>query len=340
MTMKPANDNLSALVKEETYYLERVQQEVQKRIVGQTHLLDSLLIALLSGGHLLLEGVPGLAKTLAVKSLAEVIDVGFRRIQFTPDLLPADLIGTMVYDQKTGSFVPRQGPIFSNLLLADEVNRAPAKVQSALLECMQEKQVTLGTHTFHLQEPFMVLATQNPIEQEGTYPLPEAQMDRFLMKIVLAYPTRKEEREIMNRIATMDGIHAQLTGGESIVLKKVLVPERIQRMRQIAGQIYVDERIKTYILDIVFATRNSSEHKLDLDKLIRFGASPRASIGLLCAARAHAFMKGRGYVIPDDVKLVAPDILRHRLLLTYESEAEGVKAEDIVQRILGTVPAP
>ncbi len=338
--MKPPDDNLSALVKEETYYLERVQQEVQKRIVGQTHLLDSLLIALLTGGHLLLEGVPGLAKTLAVKSLAEVIDVGFRRIQLTPDLLPADLVGTMVYDQKTGGFVPRQGPIFSNLLLADEVNRAPAKVQSALLECMQEKQVTLGTHTFHLQEPFMVLATQNPIEQEGTYPLPEAQMDRFLMKIVLTYPTRKEEREVMNRIAASDGINAQLSGGEAIALKKVLVPERIQRMRQIAGQIYVDERIKTYILDIVFATRHPEEHRLNLGKLIRFGASPRASIGLLCAARAHAFLRGRGYVVPDDVKRVAPDILRHRLLLTYEADAEAVKAEDIVQRILGTVPAP
>jgi MoxR-like ATPase len=338
--MKPPDDNLTALVKEETFYLERVQQEIQKRIVGQTHLLDSLLIALLTGGHLLLEGVPGLAKTLAVKSLAEAIDVGFRRIQFTPDLLPADLIGTMVYDQKTGSFVPRQGPIFSNLLLADEVNRAPAKVQSALLECMQEKQVTLGTHTFHLQEPFMVLATQNPIEQEGTYPLPEAQMDRFLMKILLAYPTRKEEREIMNRIASADGITAQLAGGESITLKKVLVPERIQRMRQIAGQIYVDERIKTYILDIVFATRRPEEHRLDLSKLIRFGASPRASIGLLCAARAHAFLKGRGFVIPDDVKRIAPDVLRHRLLLTYEADAEAVKADDIVQRILTTVPAP
>ncbi len=338
--MKPPDDNLSALVKEETFYLERVQQEVQKRIVGQAHLLDSLLIALLTGGHLLLEGVPGLAKTLAVKSLAEAIDAAFRRIQFTPDLLPADLIGTMVYDQKSGSFVPRQGPIFSNLLLADEVNRAPAKVQSALLECMQEKQVTLGSHTFRLQEPFMVLATQNPIEQEGTYPLPEAQMDRFLMKILLNYPSRKEEREIMNRIASADGVNAQLSGGEAIALKKVLVPERISRMRQIAGQVYVDERIKTYILDIVFSTRHPEEHRLDIGKLIRFGASPRASIGLLCAARAHAFLKGRGHVMPDDVKKVAPDILRHRLLLNYEAEAEGVRPDDIVQRILDTVPAP
>lgn len=338
--MKSPDDNLTSLVKEETFYLERVQQEVRKRIVGQDHLLDSLLIALLTGGHLLLEGVPGLAKTLAVKSLADVIDVGFRRIQFTPDLLPADLIGTMVYDQRSGSFMPRQGPIFTNLLLADEVNRAPAKVQSALLECMQEKQVTLGTQTFHLQEPFMVLATQNPIEQEGTYPLPEAQMDRFLMKVLLTYPTRKEEREIMNRIGSTDGINAQLAGGEAIVLRKVLVPERIQRMRQIAGQIYVDERIKTYILDLVFATRQPEERRLELGKLIRFGASPRASIGLLCASRAQAFLKGRGHVIPDDVKRVAPDVLRHRLLLTYEADAEAVKPDNIVQRILDKIPAP
>jgi MoxR-like ATPase len=338
--MNKPSDKLTQLVKEETFYLERVQQEIQKRIVGQTHLLDTLLIGLLSGGHLLLEGVPGLAKTLAVKSLAEVIDVGFRRIQFTPDLLPADLVGTMVYDQKRGEFVPRQGPIFCNLLLADEVNRAPAKVQSALLECMQEKQVTLGNQTFRLSEPFMVLATQNPIEQEGTYPLPEAQMDRFLMKVILSYPNRKEEREIMNRISVSDGEAPPPAGGESIRLNKVLVPERAVRMRQIAGQVYVDERIKTYILDIVFATRNPAEYRLDLAKLIRYGASPRASIGILCAARAHAFLRGRGFVIPDDIKRVAPDVLRHRILLTYEAEAEGIRSEDIVGRILQTVPAP
>ena len=337
--MNSPADNLTPLVKEETFYLERVLQEIQKRIVGQTHLLDSLMIALLTGGHLLLEGVPGLAKTLAVKSLAEAIDVTFRRIQFTPDLLPADLIGTMVFDQRTGDFVPRQGPIFTNLLLADEVNRAPAKVQSALLECMQENQVTLGKQSFHLTEPFMVLATQNPIEQEGTYPLPEAQMDRFLMKIVLGYPSRKEEREIMNRVVSTDG-GSHLAAGEGIPLKKVLVPERILRMRQIAAQIYIDERVKTYILDIVFATRNPEEYHLDLSRLIRFGASPRASIGILCAARAQAFLKGRGFVIPDDVKKVAADVLRHRILLTYEAEAEGIRAEDLVERILQTVPAP
>jgi MoxR-like ATPase len=336
---KPA-DHLTQLVKEETFYLERVQQEILKRIVGQAHLMDSLLIGLLTGGHLLLEGVPGLAKTLAVKSLAEVIDVEFRRIQFTPDLLPADLIGTMVYDQKSAEFVPRQGPIFSNLLLADEVNRAPAKVQSALLECMQEKQVTLGNRTFRLSEPFMVLATQNPIEQEGTYPLPEAQMDRFLLKVILGYPNRKEEREIMNRLSSAGGEGSHLTAAESIRLNKVLVPERVLRMRQIAGQVYIDERIKTYILDVVFATRNPAEYHLDLAKLIRYGASPRASIGLLCAARAHAFLRGRGFVTPDDVKKVAPDVLRHRILLTYEAEAEGITAEDIVARILHTVPAP
>jgi MoxR-like ATPase len=337
--MTPPADHLTPLVKEETFYLERVLQEIQKRIVGQTHLLDSLMIALLTGGHLLLEGVPGLAKTLAIKSLAEAIDVTFRRIQFTPDLLPADLIGTMVYDQRGGDFVPRQGPIFSNLLLADEVNRAPAKVQSALLECMQEKQVTLGKQSYQLAEPFLVLATQNPIEQEGTYPLPEAQMDRFLMKILLGYPNRKEEREIMNRVSTGDGT-SPLGTGEGIPMKKVLVPERLTHMRQVTGQIYVDERIKTYILDIVFATRSPEEYQLDLARLIRFGASPRASIGILCAARAQAFLKGRGFVIPDDVKKIAPDVLRHRVLLTYEAEAEGVRAQDIIERILQKVPAP
>ena len=337
--MDTAADNLTPIVKEETFYLERVQQEIQKRIVGQTHLLDSLMIALLTGGHLLLEGVPGLAKTLAVKSLAEAIDVTFRRIQFTPDLLPADLIGTMVFDQRSGEFVPRQGPIFTNLLLADEVNRAPAKVQSALLECMQEKQVTMGKESFRLADPFMVLATQNPIEQEGTYPLPEAQMDRFLLKIILGYPNRKEEREIMNRVTSSDG-SAYYFAAEAIPLKKVLVPERILRMRQIASQIYIDERVKTYILDIVFASRNPQEYQLDLARLIRFGASPRASIGIMCAARAYAFLKGRGFVIPDDVKKVTPDVLRHRILLTYEAEAEGIRAEDLVERILHKVPAP
>jgi len=337
--MTTPTDTLTPIVKEETFYLERVQQEIQKRIVGQMHLLDSLMIGLLTGGHLLLEGVPGLAKTLAVKSLAEAIDVTFRRIQFTPDLLPADLIGTMVFDQRSGDFVPRQGPIFSNLLLADEVNRAPAKVQSALLECMQEKQVTLGKQSYRLTEPFMVLATQNPIEQEGTYPLPEAQMDRFLMKIVLTYPNRKEEREIMNRAGVAEGAQHPATG-EAVPLKKVLVPERIVRMRQITAQIYVDERVKTYILDVVFATRSPEDYNLDLGRLIRFGASPRASIGILGAARAHAFLKGRGFVIPDDVKRIAPDVLRHRILLTYEAEAEGVRAQDLVERILFKVPAP
>jgi MoxR-like ATPase len=338
--MSASSDNLTSVVKEQTFYLERVQQEVGKRIVGQTHLLDTLVIALLTGGHLLLEGVPGLAKTLAVRSLAEVIDVQFRRIQFTPDLLPADLIGTMVYNQKTGDFVARRGPIFTNLLLADEVNRAPAKVQSALLECMQERQVTLGNETFRLQDPFMVLATQNPIEHEGTYPLPEAQMDRFLMKIVLGYPSRKEEREIMNRIGSNDGEESLLTLGEGIELKKVLVPERMLRMRQLSNQIYVDERVKTYILDIVFATRNPEEYRLDMRKWIRYGASPRASIGILCAARAHAFLRGRGFVVPDDVKAIAPDVLRHRILLTYEAEAEGMNSDTILEGILNKVPAP
>jgi MoxR-like ATPase len=339
--MSPSVENLTALVKEETFYLERVQQEVRKRIVGQQHLLDSMMIALLTGGHLLLEGVPGLAKTLAVKSLAEVIEVNFRRIQFTPDLLPADLIGTMVYDQRTGDFVARHGPIFTHLLLADEINRAPAKVQSALLECMQEKQVTLGKETFPLHEPFMVIATQNPIEHEGTYPLPEAQMDRFLMKITLGYPTRKDEREILNRTSSQDGSASSLAAGAAgAAVNKVLVPERILRMRQLADRVHVDERVKTYILDIVFATRQPGEYKLDFGRLVRLGASPRASVGILCAARAHAFLKGRGYVMPEDVKRVAPDVLRHRFLLSYEGEAEGVRPDEIIGQILQTVPAP
>jgi MoxR-like ATPase len=300
-----------------------------------------MMIGLLTGGHLLLEGVPGLAKTLAVKSLAEVIEVNFRRIQFTPDLLPADLIGTMVYDQRTGDFVARHGPIFTHLLLADEINRAPAKVQSALLECMQEKQVTLGKETFPLHEPFMVIATQNPIEHEGTYPLPEAQMDRFLMKITLSYPTRKDEREILNRTSSQDGSASSLAGGAAgAPVNKVLVPERILRMRQLADRVHVDERVKTYILDIVFATRQPQEYKLDFGRLVRLGASPRASLGILCAARAHAFLKGRGYVMPEDVKRVAPDVLRHRFLLSYEGEAEGVRPDEIIGRILQTVPAP
>ncbi len=333
-------DDLSPLVKEETFYLDRVSQEVRKRIVGQQSLLDALMVALLTGGHVLLEGVPGLAKTLAVRSLAEVIDAEFRRIQFTPDLLPADLIGTLVYDQKTSEFVPRKGPIFTNLLLADEVNRAPAKVQSALLECMQERQVTLGNQTFALSDPFMVLATQNPIEQEGTYPLPEAQTDRFLLKVVLKYPSRKDEREIMNRAGTGDGQGSYLSVADGIPLKKVLVPERIHRMRQITARIYVDERVKTYILDIVFATRSPEEYRLDMRHLIRYGASPRASLGLLCAARARAFMGGRGFVMPEDVKAVAPDVLRHRILVTYEAEAEGMTPDRIVESILSRVPAP
>jgi MoxR-like ATPase len=333
-------EEISDLVKEENFYLERVMAEVQKRVVGQSHLLDALLIGLLTGGHLLLEGVPGLAKTLAVKSLAEVIDVSFRRIQFTPDLLPADLVGTMVFDQRTSEFMPRRGPVFTNLLLADEINRAPAKVQSALLECMQERQVTLGNQTFQLSAPFLVLATQNPIEQEGTYPLPEAQMDRFLMKVVVSYPSRKEEREIMNRISrSADSL--SLSGGESIPLRKVLVPERIQRMSQIVSRVYVDERVKTYILDIVFATRAPQDHRLpELNRLIRFGASPRATIALLCAAQGHAFLRGRGFVNPDDVKRVAVDVLRHRVLLTYEAEAEGYTPEKVVDKILQTIPAP
>jgi MoxR-like ATPase len=338
--MNPASDNVTPLVKEQTFYLDRVVEEVRKRVVGQAALLDSLLIALLTGGHLLLEGVPGLAKTLAVKSLAEAIDGSFRRIQFTPDLLPADLTGTMVFDQKAGEFVAHPGPVFTNLLLADEINRAPAKVQSALLECMQERQVTLGTQTYMIAEPFLVLATQNPIEQEGTYPLPEAQMDRFLMKVVLGYPNRKEEREIMNRAAAATDLFGLPAGGDGTVLKKVLVPERIERMRQVVASIYVDERVKTYILDVVFATRYPQDYKLDIGNLVRFGASPRATLSLYAAARAHAFLRGRGFVTPEDVKKIAPAVLRHRILLSYEAEAQNCTPDTVIERILQTIPTP
>src|SRR5438128_3130938 len=264
--------------------VEQLLFEVRKVIVGQDRLLERVLVALLSGGHILVEGVPGLAKTATVRAFAAAIGGKFGRIQFTPDLVPSDLVGTRVFNPRTADFSTELGPIFCNLLLADEVNRAPAKVQSALLECMQEKQVTLGNQTFQLKEPFMVLATQNPIEQEGTYPLPEAQMDRFLMKIVMHYPNRKEEREIMSRMTSGDGVTSDLASGHAITIKKVLLPQRLDRMRQITSQIYVDERIKTYILDIVFATRNPEDYHLDLRKLIRFGASPRASIGILSAA--------------------------------------------------------
>jgi MoxR-like ATPase len=317
-------------VQKEAVFVETLLAELRKVIVGQQDMLDRMLIGLLSRGHILLEGVPGLAKTLAVRSLADAIHCRFQRIQFTPDLLPADLIGTLIYNQKDGVFVPKKGPIFTNLLLADEINRAPAKVQSALLEAMQERQVTIGDTTYPLAEPFLVLATQNPIEQEGTYPLPEAQVDRFMLKLKLDYPNRKEEREILERMSTED---VPKSG-------KVVDPASILKARKVVEEVYVDERIKEYIISIVFATREPAEYGLNIGDLIEYGGSPRASLYLLQAARAHAFIRGRGYVTPEDVKSVGPDVLRHRVILSYEAEAEDIKPEEIIQRIFDTVEVP
>ena len=317
-------------VQQEAVFVETLLSELRKVIVGQKDMLDRLLIGLLSRGHVLLEGVPGLAKTLAVRSLADAIHGQFQRIQFTPDLLPADLVGTLIYNQKEGTFVPRKGPIFTNFLLADEINRAPAKVQSALLEAMQERQVTIGDTTYPLKEPFLVLATQNPIEQEGTYPLPEAQVDRFMLKLKVVYPDRKEEREILERMSKEDQPRAS----------RVVETESILRARKVVEEVYMDDRVKEYILSIVFATRKPSEFRLDIGPLIEFGASPRATLFLAQAARAHAFIRSRGYVTPEDVKSVGPDVLRHRLILSFEAEAENVKPEEVVQRIFDTVEVP
>ena len=317
-------------VKEEAVFVDTLLRELRKVIVGQQDMLDRLLIGLLSRGHVLLEGVPGLAKTLAVQSLADAIHAQFRRIQFTPDLLPADLIGTLIYNQKEGTFVPKKGPIFTNLLLADEINRAPAKVQSALLEAMQERQVTIGDTTYPLDEPFLVLATQNPIEHEGTYPLPEAQVDRFMLKLKIDYPSRKDEREILERMSTQDQPRAD----------RVVEAEEILKARKVVDDLYMDDRVKEYILEIVFATRNPDEFGLDIAPLIEFGASPRATLFLAQASRAHAFIRRRGYVTPEDVKSIGPDVLRHRVILSYEAEAENVKPEEIIQRIFDTVEVP
>jgi MoxR-like ATPase len=317
-------------VQREAVFVETLLTELRKVIVGQKDMLDRLLIGLLSRGHVLLEGVPGLAKTLAVRSLADAIHGQFQRIQFTPDLLPADLVGTLIYNQKEGTFVPKKGPIFTNFLLADEINRAPAKVQSALLEAMQERQVTIGDTTYPLKEPFLVLATQNPIEQEGTYPLPEAQVDRFMLKLKVSYPDRKEEREILERMSKEDQPRAS----------RVVEIDAILRARRVVEDVYMDDRVKEYILSIVFATRKPSEFGLDIGPLVEFGASPRATLFLAQAARAHAFIRSRGYVTPEDVKSVGPDVLRHRVILSFEAEAENVKPEEIVQRIFDTVEVP
>ena len=322
---------LNEKIEKESAFVDMVTMEINKVIVGQRHLIDSLLIGLLSDGHVLLEGVPGLAKTLAVNTLANTIDARFSRIQFTPDLLPADLIGTMIYSQKKEQFEVKKGPIFANFILADEINRSPAKVQSALLEAMQEKQVTIGEHTYPLEKPFMVLATQNPIEQEGTYPLPEAQVDRFMLKVVINYPSRDEEQLIVRENI------AQEFPTASTILK----PENILKARTIVKEVYMDEKIERYILDIVFATRYPEKHGLEkYTNMIQYGGSPRASINLAMASKAFAFIKRRGYVIPEDVRAVCHDVMRHRIGLTYEAEAENITTEDIITDILNTVEVP
>ena len=311
--------------------IQDVSRQVALRVVGQEYMIDRLLISLLTGGHVLLEGVPGLAKTLTVRTLAETISTSFSRIQFTPDLLPADVVGTQIYDQSTGQFMVKKGPIFANIILADEINRAPAKVQAALLEAMQEKQVTIGGTTYKLEEPFLVLATQNPIEQEGTYPLPEAQVDRFMLKLRVGYPTRDEEKEIMRRMAS----------GHAIDVRHVATPEAILEARGRIADLYMDDRIVDYIVDIVHATREPEAAGLkDLAPLIEFGASPRATIALAQASRAHAFLRARAFVTPDDVKAIAPDVLRHRVLTTFEAEAEEVTSDMIVSRVLAKVESP
>ena len=323
--------SLNERIQRESAFVDLLQMEVSKIIVGQKYMIERLLIGLLSNGHVLLEGVPGLAKTLAIKTLAASIQAKFQRIQFTPDLLPADVIGTMIFNQKNGEFTVRRGPVFANLILADEINRAPAKVQSALLEAMQERQVTIGEQTHKLDEPFLVLATQNPIEQEGTYPLPEAQVDRFMLKIRINYPNRDEERLIMR----------QNIGGGFPDVKAVVHPQDIIKARGVVQEVYMDEKIERYILDIVFATRTPKDFKLDkLTSLISYGASPRASINLALASKAFAFIKRRGYVIPEDVRAVCHDVLRHRIAVTYEAEAENVTSEQIVDDILNAVEVP
>jgi MoxR-like ATPase len=322
---------LREIVEKELVVINRIREEIGKVIVGQTELIDRLIIALLCNNHVLIEGVPGLAKTLTITTLAKTIQASFQRIQFTPDLLPGDLVGTLIYNPKTGDFTTRKGPIFSNIILADEINRAPAKVQSALLEAMQERQVTIGDKSYPLDDPFMVLATQNPIEQEGTYPLPEAQIDRFMFKLLVTYPSRAEEQQILRRMAGTEG---------EIPVNPVITPTDISRIRSLAASIYMDEKIEEYILSLVAATRDPKKCNLDIGDLIRYGASPRATIFLANAAKANALLAGRGYVTPQDVKSIGPDILRHRVIVTYEAEAEEKTSDDIVKQILDNVEVP
>ncbi|MCK6590156.1 MAG: AAA family ATPase [Polyangiaceae bacterium] len=322
---------LNELVAKESAFIDNLTTEVGKVIVGQTYMIERILIGLLTGGHVLLEGVPGLAKTLSVRTLCDAISAKFARIQFTPDLLPADLIGTVIYNHQKGEFTSKLGPIFANLVLADEINRAPAKVQSALLEAMQERQVTIGDSTYKLPEPFVVMATQNPIEQEGTYRLPEAQVDRFMLMVKVGYPSRQEERQIIDR----------MTGFIETRAAHVTSPEQLLAARKVVKDVYMDDRVKDYIVDVVFATREPSQKGMkELASLIEYGASPRASIALALAARAHAFLRHRGYVTPEDVKAIGPDVLRHRVVLTYEAEAEEVTAEQIVRRVFEVVEVP
>jgi MoxR-like ATPase len=318
-------------IRRESAFVEKINREVSKVIVGQKYMVERLLVGLLSNGHVLLEGVPGLAKTLAVKTLSAAIQTKFQRIQFTPDLLPADLIGTLIYDQRNGQFTTKKGPIFANLILADEINRSPAKVQSALLEAMMERQVTIGENTFKLDDPFLVLATQNPIEQEGTYPLPEAQVDRFMLKLAIGYPNKDEELEIMRR----------MTRGNLESVKPVVTPADIVKARSVVSEVYMDEKVERYIIDIVFATREPKKYGLEeLEDLISYGASPRASIFLSQAAKAHAFLRGRGYVTPEDVRAIGLDVLRHRIIITYEAEAEEKTSEYVVGQVLSRIEVP
>lgn len=318
-------------IKASSGIITKIKEQIGKVIVGQEKLIDGLLLGLLANGHVLLEGVPGLAKTLSVKTLAASVNASFQRIQFTPDLLPADLIGTLIYNPQSGQFTTKKGPIFANIVLADEINRAPAKVQSALLEAMEEKQVTIGDHTYPLEEPFMVLATQNPIEQQGTYPLPEAQLDRFMLKLKIGYPTKDEELLIMEKMAQTS---------RSMTIQPVITPREIMTVRKVVDMVYMDPKIKDYIVNLIMATREPAKYNLEIADFIEYGASPRATISLGIAAKAYAFMQGRGYVVPNDIKAIGPDVLRHRIIITYEAEAEELKVEDIIQMIFDGVEVP
>ncbi len=329
--MATSTQEITQQVQQEGAWIEPLQREISRVVIGQKYLIEGLLTGLLTNGHVLLEGVPGLAKTLTVRTLAACIQTGFQRIQFTPDLLPADLIGTLIYNPRSGEFTTKHGPLFSNLILADEINRAPAKVQSALLEAMQERQVTIGEATYKLPDPFLVLATQNPIEQEGTYQLPEAQVDRFMLKLNVGYPTKIEERQILDLMGT---------SSPRLDVNPVVQVQDIIRARAIVNDIYIDDRVKDYIVDVVWATREPARYNLQLDGLIRYGGSPRATINLTLAARARAFLQGRGYVTPQDVKSIGADVLRHRIIVSYEAEAENITSETIIEKIFAGLPVP